>query len=893
MDKSTSSFFDKLYSNPKLTIIIIAVISVFFAAQLPRVKIDNNNFNFIPKNDSARILNEEAAKIFGEETPILIGVERQYNTVFDVDFINQLRKIDAELAAMPLVKRTVSILNTNHLSGSDGMLTAAPLIDENYKGTDSEILALRYKLRDWNEMYSRTLVSDDFKAVQFVVFLSVGNDGAGSPEALAVCREALKIAKNWNFPDSSVFVTGAPVISEMVNQATAHDLAILIPIVIFVVVGVLYLSFRRILGVVLPLLTVLLSVDWAVGAMALFGIKLSILSTVLPVILVAVGSAYGIHVVSHYFDEMGTHTQELSREEYTAVIVAGMQRIMWPVFLAALTTFAGFVSFCFTSVVPIFQFGIFASFGVIAAFVIAVVLIPAILILAGPKAFTRKRKPSHEYTKLDTAIAKTFMIIAAHKRTVLFFLLVALLTSAYLTRNVVIDNVLVEYFKNDPTVAEADAFVREKFAGAKEVSLIIQSDKPNEVISTEVLTAVEKFSQYFSAFPEVGKINSLTPLIKRINQVLNSDVPAGGNASAKTAQDNFTDDKSDDWGSDFDDFSAFGVSTSTDDEASTTANAKTENVRNLSFLDFIKYLDEVVKEAPSNENLQASELARSLAEKVNYNGLNYYEIPHEPHKYGKTNMQELQGIINDYMTLLASNVEGFVDNTFSPKVQKVTIQLRTKGQIDTGKVVSEMQKFIKANFPATVSVKIAGSSLIEQSLNDLVVSSQFISLAISLAIVFVILAVYYRSVVAGIIGIIPLILSILTNFAVMALFGIKVNIGTALVAGFAIGIGIDYTIHYLDAYHREIIRTGGEEFLYNTFYGSGKAILFNAISVGAGFAVLVFSDFRILSDLGFLICFVMLVSSIAALSILPVLLNTLKPKFITKVFKRDGQIEKH
>ncbi len=913
MKESNHTFLEKLYSKPKVIIAVITVISMFFAFQLPRTKIDNNNFNFIPKDDPSRVANDEVAKIFGEETPILIGVERKYNTVFDADFIDQLRKIDAELLALPMVKRTVSILNTNHMHGVDGAMVASPLIDENYTGSDAEIKAVKYKLRDWNEMYSRTLVSDDFKAVQFVVFLSIGSEEAGTPEVLTVCRKALDIARNWDFPDSKVYVTGAPVISEMVNQATAHDLAFLVPIVICVVIGVLYLSFRRILGVVLPLLTVLLSVDWAVGAMALFGIKLSILSTVMPVILVAVGSAYGIHVVSHYFDEMGVYTRELSREEYTAVIIAGMRRIMWPVFLAALTTFAGFVSFCFTSVVPIAQFGIFSSFGVIAAFVIAVLLIPAILILAGPKAFVRKNKLVHEETKLDTAIAKTLMVITSHKRTVLFFFLLALIISAYFSRSIVIDNVLVEYFKNDPTVADADNFVREKFAGAKEISLIIQSDKENAVVRPDVLLAVENFSQYFSAYPEVGKITSIAPLIKRINQVLNSDASPKGlqprDAFAENGDESddgfgelgdFSDLENDaakgaddDWG-DFGDLlpvddTGSNESKTIDDAASERETAQVEHLKNLKFFDFIKYLDEAVKEAPSTENLQATELVQSLTEKVNYNGLAYYEIPHEPQKYGKTDIEGLQQVINDYLILLASNVDGFVDHALNPKVQRVMIQLRTKGQIDTEKVVSDMQKYIDANFPSDVTVKIAGSSLIEQSLNSLVVSSQFISLAISLAIVFMILSIYYRSIFAGIIGSLPLILSILVNFAIMALFGIKVNIGTALVASFAIGIGIDYTIHYLDAYHREIITPDNPDFLYKTFYGSGKAIIFNAISVGAGFAVLIFSDFRILSDLGFLICLVMLVSSLSALTILPVLLNTLKPKFIKKVFKRDGQ----
>lgn len=894
MNETKKTFLDKLYSKPKLIIIMIAIISVFFAVQLPRMEIDNNNFNFIPKNDPARISNEKVAKVFGDETPILIGVKRKYNQVFDLDFINKLREIEAEFSKMPNVKSVVSILNTKHMEGENGDMIAHPLIASNYSGSDAEIQELKYKLRDWEEMYSRNLISDDFKAIQFIVFLSVGNDKAGSPEALAVCRRALDLAKNWDFPDSKLYVTGSPVASEMVNQATAHDILYLVPFVVLVVILVLYLSFRRFIGVLLPILTVIISVDWAVGAMVLFGIKLSILSTVMPVILVAVGSAYGIHVINHYFDEMTRNKNEISKEEHKKIIIGGMKQIFWPVCLAALTTFAGFISFCFTPVVPILQFGIFSSFGVIVAFLVAIAFIPSILILAGPKVF--KKRKEKEASSLDAIIARTLMVVTSHKRVILLLFIIAISVSSFLSQKLVIDNVLVEYFKNDKTVAEADKFCRENFSGSKEITLMISSDQADRVNNIDVLLAVDNFTKYFmNNYPEVGKITSLSILIKRLNQVLNSDAsPKGLQAVNTTSKLEPKSDKLGDFSfledeaSDAEDTPLGDFSFLEDDKTETENKTVDKPKHTVDFYDFLRYLDQTVKEADSAKDLTARELARGIAEKVNYNGLAYYEIPHDLEKYGKTNQEELEAIIHDYMILLASDLDTFVDNALSSKVQKLTIQLKTQGQLDTEAIVKEMQNYIDSNFPKDVKVEITGSTLVEQSLNQLVVNSQFISLGISLAIVFVILTVYYRSLVAGLIGIIPLILSILANFAIMALFGIKVNIGTSMVASFAIGIGIDYTIHYLDAYHREIIHARSEEqFLYKTFYGSGKAIIFNAISVGAGFAVLIFSDFRILAELGFLICIVMAVSSLASLSVLPVILNIFKPKFIRKVFKRD------
>ena len=220
----------------------------------------------------------------------------------------------------------------------------------------------------------------------------------------------------------------------------------------------------------------------------------------------------------------------------------------------------------------------------------------------------------------------------------------------------------------------------------------------------------------------------------------------------------------------------------------------------------------------------------------------------------------------------------------------MNIQLRTIGQQDSEKALNDIMDYVKTHFPQDVQVEPSGSILTEQSLNTLVVQSQLISVAVSFAIVFLILTAYYRSMIAGIIGIIPLMISIALNFGFMGVVGIKLNIGTAMVASFAIGIGIDYTIHYLAAYHREYGKRqneSGHDFLIHTFYGSGKAILFNAISVGAGFAVLILSKFNMLADLGLLIALVMGTSSFASLTVLPTILSIIKPKFITKALPGD------
>ena len=869
------------YKHPRTMTTVISLITFFFAWQLTRVHLDNNNFRFIPKKAEARMVMNEISDRFGDEVPILIGIEREYSNILDFRFLQEVKKLNDELSKVPLVKKTVSIINTTHIGSHDGDMSSSLLVPEDFKGTKEEILEIKKKIRDWS-MYEKSLVSDDLKALQIFVFLNVKNEESGTEEAMASCKAIMKKVENWKFRDSKTYITGMPVFSEVVNEATSHDLRVLIPLVILVVVLVLFVSFRRFSGVFLPLLTVLVSTIWAIGAMGLFSVPLSILSTVLPVILIAVGSAYGIHVINSYYDE-ARKEKTLNKEEHKALVIEAVNEVIRPVLLASITTFTGFFSFCFTSVSPIFEFGLFSSLGILFAFLISITLIPSILIIRGPKKIAPRKDLVVEginVSMIDAFFARTFVVISEHKRSVMIFAFAAIVISFFGIRRLDIDNVFMEYFDTDVSVVKSDAFIREKFGGSKLLNIVVSSEKEGRVVSSEVLKACDELSLYLTKeVKDVGKVTSLVELVKRVNQVYNADESPDGIKAIENVQTESLD------------FGNFG-----DDDEIIEDIVNAESTEEMSYISANKtYTQEEVLEMLHNivcereqRHISADEVFTEFSKKVNYNGLAYYEIPTSVKKYGKTSPEELDALIQNYLLLLAGNVDGMVDNIYNPKALKINVQLRTVGQKDTDEVLQVINEFIGTNFPKDVNVKIGGSVLVEKSLNNLVVQSQLISVSISLVIVFLILSIYYKSLIAGIIGVVPLLISILLNFAFMGFFKIKLNIGTAMVASFAIGIGIDYTIHYLAAYQKEIAKHDTEDsFLYATFLGSGKAILFNATSVGLGFAVLTFSKFNMLSELGFLIALIMVSSSLGSLTVLPTLLTIVKPKFFHKNEKNN------
>jgi len=883
---------EKLFKHPRWIVAIVAAFTVFFALQIPRVQLDNNNFRFVPDKDPERIALKRVDDTFGSQIVILVGLERKHGTVLEADFLEKLRSFGGKIADIDIVESATSIVSTDYLTGEGDAIVAQPLVPDDFGGTQEEIAELKDKLLSW-DLYSRALVSEDFTGTQMVVYLDIPPEDSGKPEVVAVHKAIKKFAAETGFADTNVYITGMPVFSSVVNDATRSDLITLVPLVIIVVVFVLFLSFRRLSGVLLPLLTVLVSVIWAIGAMPLFGIKLSILSTVLPVILVAVGSAYGIHVVSHYYDEIAGK-RDLSETEHRAIVFAVLRRIGKPVLLAALTTFAGFGSFCFTKVIPIFEFGIFSSFGVLVAYGTALTLIPAIILIRGPAKKLPRFKTSEmepgEEDPLSGAIANSLGHVAAKKRSVIFIACAVVFISLIGVSHLIIDNVLVEYFKPDTDVVLSDRFIREKFGGSKSVSVVVSSEIPGEVLRPDVLAAMDGLALYLKeSVPEVGKTSGFTDLIKRVNQVFNVDEspdglrPTAAAIAATSGEPAF----------------GFGFAETTSAEpalpgeesaaaAAETAGATAyRTAEKIDSLAMVALLNKALAEK-GGEAMTARDLVESLSRLTNYRGASYYEIPVDPARYGKISQEELKGLISNYLVLLSGNIGSYADDPLEPKAIRMDVQLRTVGQIDTDRGIKAMKDYIEGRFPKDVKVEIAGTALVEKSLNSLVVQSQLISVALSLVMVFLILSIYYRSAMAGLIGLAPLSVSILINFAVMGFAGIKLNIGTAMVASIAVGVGIDYTIHYMAAFHHEYLLTKGKgAFLRRTFLTSGKAILFNAASVGAGFGVLSLSQFNILSELGLLIALTMATSALVSLTLLPVLLITINPAFIRRPLPSD------
>ncbi len=486
----------------KAILLICLLISIVFAYFMKNLEVDPDVFNYLPEDDQAANLFREIGNTYGGNYIAIVGLEAE--NVFSLEMLERLRGITDSLEVMEGIGSVTSLTNVIDIKGSDWGIEISTLIDPwELPETREELDSLRqYTLAQ--EMYRGTLVSDDASFTAIMVRIAEGTDKIAVAQDIQDCVEA-------NKADLKTYYGGLPFTLLSLAKIIMGDLLLLAPLTALVIILVLFIGFRSWRGVLLPLLTVGLSTLWAMGLMGLLGIRLSIISDVIPVILLAVGSAYTIHVINRIRETPGETLQQRIR--------GALSYIITPVLMASITTIIGFISFIFGSYLTLIStFGLFTAIGIFFALLLSVTFAPAFLAVfpgRGKDAIFHIRKSGKE-SERKGFLAFTGILVQKHPGKILisWVLIIAAGISGIMIIERNVD--MIDYFKkNDPTHI-AEEMLRDKFGGSYPVYIEVKGD----VQSPEVLTKMDDLAQYMKQHEAITHTQSVADLIKEMNDLM-------------------------------------------------------------------------------------------------------------------------------------------------------------------------------------------------------------------------------------------------------------------------------------------------------------------------------------------------------------------------------------
>lgn len=488
-----------------LIVTVVLITSVFLGFQLNKLEINADIISSLPDDDPDAVLLKRIGENFGGNNMGVIILET--DDIYQPQVIRHIRQLSDSVAAIPGISSVTSLTNIINIRGDDYGIEIGKLVDEYSMPESEEDLAL---LRDRvmsNEMYKGSVVSEDGTATLIIFTLF---DESNVRE---VAQTVIEKTENLDLPEK-IYYIGSPMLVNYISDLMRKDLTGLLPIA-FVLIGIiLFLSFRTFKGVLLPLLTSILAIIWTLGIMAITGYKMSMISNNIPIILLAVGSAYAIHVLNRINQEM--------EDDLRQAIRMALVYVMVPVLLAALTTIIGFVSFIFGAYLEmIVDFGIFTAMGTFFACFFSLFLIPAILACFAPK---KRNKLAMEKKLRSSILSDQFLsplktLLFKHPKYILTTWTILIIVSIggvfLIERSVDIQ----EYFKKGNPTRQAEQIMIEKFGGTKPVFISFKGDMQDP----EVLQTMMRTGQYMEESPDIYTTQSIANLIAEMNMIMDGE----------------------------------------------------------------------------------------------------------------------------------------------------------------------------------------------------------------------------------------------------------------------------------------------------------------------------------------------------------------------------------
>jgi predicted RND superfamily exporter protein len=738
MANKTASF---ILNHPKLIIALSIMLTIILASGARNIRIEEDILEMTPEHLPSRQVLNELEEIFGGSDVILITIANEQQTIFNRKTLEKIKELSDSIDAMPGINRITSLTTAKLIEGKEWGLEVTPFMEE-VPQTQEEIESMKQSIFE-DETYVGKIISEDGNYA--CIIASVREDADADQLYEEINNLTSKIEG-----EEQIYLTGLPIITSIVSQAIRTDIQRLIPFVILVVIIVLYFSFRTISGVLLPLLTVLMSVVSMVGLMGHLHRYFMVVNNVMPAILIAVGSAYGIHVIAKYYEELG-HSN--GKKE---ALSATLAHVSIPVVMAGLTTMAGFISLMTAPIPSLVEFGAFLAFGVFLALLFSLTVIPSFLLLL---PVSKRKIQAIKKSLLDRLLENIGIKILRYKKQVVGIVLLIIVVFAFGIFKVNMEMNPITFFSEESELRQADTVINKHFGGSINMNLLFTGD----IESPKVLQQMDQIQQFLERFPEVGSTISLATFVKKINRVLNNDDP----------------------------------------------------------------VYEVIPE--SREAVAQALLLYSMS-----------------------------GSPTDF--------EQFVDNNYQHG--QVIAMLKNISTQQIAHITEETNRFCQEEFSSSMPVKPTGFSVFLKDLARLIITSQVRSIIISIVLVFLIAWITYKSFHIGMLATTPLLGAVIINFGLMGLFGIDLSIPTAVISSIIIGVGIDYSFHFISRYKFELARCGNTHPVALAIQTVGKPILFNAFSVAFGFLVLLISGFLPIRFIGFLVALAMFTCAVGTLTLL-------------------------
>lgn len=899
-------------------LIATVLVTLFFGYQLRQIRFEDDITKYVPQDDpEVSFYNSLSDRFSGFQRKSMI-VALEFEDLFTPQNLAYLQEAVERVKNLAVVQNVTALTSMPKIVTTDYGIEVKEVVDV-LPETEEQAQELRKDLENDELVWGKLVTADGKGTIVMISFY----EGVDEYQAI---KEVSKAIDMLSIP-ARITYFGFPIIMHEVSKSARENMAFLTPVSVVVLLVVLYIGFRSFQGIFLPIFIALLASLWTIGTAASLGQSLTVISASLPVMLLALVTAYGIHFVNRYYEErskVNPGTPILALENT-------MRGVLVPIVMSALTTMAGFFSFLTADIKPISDLGIYSALGVFFGLVLTSFSLGALY-----RVYSPARIPKH-FNHQDTAgirdqinwfLETVSQGVLHHKTTVAVILLIITVFFAIGIPRIHTETTVKSQMGENHPVTLLLEYFKDRFGSTDYNYLWISAP---QVRHPFVLREMVRIGKYLGQYQNFKDASSIASFFSDLNQALEGwkAIPASQEKLDNLwffAQDN--------------DYikgriGGEGRETLLEFRAEETSSAQLEaELRKVEA--FLAQRPHRVEAVPITEpegkayfvetimtdlsifglSVASPETLRKTVEEIvvqpweNFVGAGedfaaevVKDAALEIEDLGltlETVAEILQNAFQENRALGEAFQEGleldedtalYLESVIANSVERVAknmkvLSFRKAVEEMVGRKLGEEFDFVfyevldeevyvpSQNASAfTIEYRVTGTPIISNYVNSKLFANQVKSMVLAFLIVFGLLVLQFRSLKKASMGIVPLLLTVASSFGLMGLLDIPLNVATLTVASIAIGAGVDYNIHFLSRWYGELRRGDARSAVQNTIKNTGRGILLNALGVAGGFYVLGFSQIGMLRMFGPLVATVLLLSAVYTLLLLPLLLH--------------------
>ena len=480
-----------------LVVAILSGVAVYFASTL---RFDYNFDNFFPKGDPELAYYLDYRDKFGNDNDfLLIGLDND-KSLFDQEFLTKVDSLTTFLQKQPNVESVLSpttvkspVIETFGYFEIPYLHVAEP---ERYQQDSLNVYASR-------ELVG-TLFSEDATAVSLFVQTT---DNLSKPDSDTLINALEQKLEQLQLTD--YHIAGKALAQSVFVEKMKIELAIFMSASIVLVILFLWITFRTLWGVLVPLVVVLLSVLWGLGVMGMFNKPIDLMTVLLPTIMFVVGMSDVIHILSRYMTEISHGSAKMQALKVT------FKEVGLATLLTSVTTSVGFLTLLTTAIVPIRNFGLFTAISIGLAYVLAFSVLPAILVLLKKPNPVKVRSINLSWPVL---LRNMLGFVFRKPAVILSVSTLVTLVSLVGISMIKVDTTLLEDLGDEDPIILDFKYFEDKFSGVRPFEMHLMAAPGYTLYDLEVLQEIDKLENYLYDTYGLNFITSPATIIKTINR---------------------------------------------------------------------------------------------------------------------------------------------------------------------------------------------------------------------------------------------------------------------------------------------------------------------------------------------------------------------------------------